>query len=160
MSTVVFRPTAVSDSAAVSHSSSLCLVTRTRSTDRAIASTDSSAWCNRNTSVNAATTFPWTNASTVSLAQGRRPAAFPRHSQYREKQVRVHRDQQGRERGRCPVPHGARQVKPTGQQQQQQARFEQAAPQVIEDLPPRDQRDRVGDHAAVAVRNRATAASA
>jgi hypothetical protein len=66
ISTIALFVPPASASAAVSHSSSLRLVTNTRSTDRTIASIESSASCSRKINSNAAIAWPFKNAGAVS----------------------------------------------------------------------------------------------
>ena len=67
------------------------------------------------------------------------------------------RKQQDRDHHQCPQP-GLRKHRPAEQQQQRQRRRDEAAPQVVEDLPLRQRRQRIPD--AVACRGRARAAAA
>ena len=59
-------PRAASASAAVSHSSSLCLVTKTRSIERVIASMESKAWCSRKIRLHSVIALPSAKARLVS----------------------------------------------------------------------------------------------
>ena len=138
-------------SAAVSHSRSRRRVTSRRTSVRTTASSDSSIWCGRNDSVK----------NMLALARQQRGASvlddlrflFHRSPHQVEQELEPGRHKQNAECGQRPVQRVSRKHQPAEDQQQESCRFHQAAAQIVQNLPLRNQRDGIRDLAPRLIRH-------